>query len=154
MTDMNQWIAERIALETVKGANVAPSSVPPAKKAWGMSEASCAKIGSKKPSSMPVKTTATVKKRRGRRFGRKSDPQMARAIEIKAANEDMSLQDALIAGGYVFHYNSEVLDKVDEDGISLTQVSEPVVGINFKSIPLYHFSLTFHVLFSCRWSHY
>lgn len=118
---MNQWIAERIALETVKGANVAPSSVPPAKKAWGMSEASCAKIGSKKPSSMPVKTTATVKKRRGRRFGRKSDPQMARAIEIKAANEDMSLQDALIAGGYVFHYNSEVLDKVDEDGISLTQ---------------------------------
>ena len=134
VTDMNQWAAERIALETVKSANIAPSSdgitVPPAKKARGMSEASYARIGSKNTPPMPVKikstsrSTATVKKRRGRRFGRNSDPRMARAIEIKAANEDMSLQDALLAGGYVFHYNSEMLDKVDEDGISLTQVSE------------------------------
>ena len=152
VTDMNQWIAERIALETVKSANVAPSSdgisVPAAKKARGMSEASYAKIGSKKPSSMPVKTTAAVKKRRGRRFGRKSDPRMARAIEIKAANEDMSLQDALIAGGYAFHYNSEILDKVDEDGISLTQVSELVVDVSSKIISLYHFFFSHFMCFS------
>ena len=134
LADMDQWVAERIALEAVKSANVAPSSdvtLPPAKKARGMSEGThtSTKIGSKEPFSKPTKvgstpqSSGTKKKRRGRRFGRNSDPRMARAIEIKAANEAMSLEDALVAGGYVFHYDSEVLDKVDEDGISLTQVS-------------------------------
>jgi len=163
VTDMNQWVAERIALETVKSANIAPISdvtVPSAKKARGM-KATHAKIGSKDTSSsVPTKvgstprSTPTVKKRKGRRFGRNSDPRMARAIEIKAANEDMSLQDALVAGGYVFHYNSEIHDKVDEDGVSLVQVSELVVDTNSIRKSFYDRSLTFlSFFFSCRWSH-
>jgi len=128
VTDMGQWVVERIALETARGVDcdAAVSTPPPAKKARGGgqngpnimdSKATCApaKVGS------TASASGTVKKRRGRRFGRQSDPRMAKAIDIKAANEDMSLHDALLAGGYTFRYSPEILDEVDEDGISLTQ---------------------------------
>ena len=56
----------------------------------------------------------------GHRFGRRGDPRMQRALQIKLANLDIDVTLALIWGGY--RYDLRDNDKaVDEDGITLGQ---------------------------------
>jgi hypothetical protein len=131
INNMGQWVAERTALETVRNVYMlSDTAAPPAKKACtGTSEANPTKTRAGEMSSLSAKVGSNpsaarnVKKRKGRRFGRKSDPRMAKAVEVKAANEDLSLHGALVAGGYVFRHDPKTLGEVDEDGVSLRQVS-------------------------------
>ena len=58
---------------------------------------------------------------KGRSRGKPSDPRMSKAIEIKQANPELSLYDALVAGGFLFRQDSVLNDMVDTDGITLRQ---------------------------------
>ena len=60
------------------------------------------------------------------RSGRKSDPRMQRAIQIKQNDPDISLKAALQMGGFQFHLkdpSGDGIDKnlVDDNGVSLSQ---------------------------------
>ena len=60
------------------------------------------------------------------RSGRKSDPRMQRAIQIKQNDPDISLKTALQMGGFHFHLkdpSGDEIDKnyVDDNGVSLSQ---------------------------------
>jgi len=66
---------------------------------------------------------------RGRGAGRgRSDRRMDRALELKLADPDMSLLDALVGGGFVFNdeQDGEVMDM---EGVKLTQVSDDGIFI-------------------------
>ena len=79
---------------------------------------------------------STKKKRKGKkqktnnrkgRSGRKSDPRMSRAVEIRLAEPDIPLQDALTRGGFQFRPRENFVgdgkdkDQIDNDGIALSQ---------------------------------
>jgi len=68
-------------------------------------------------SSIPV-TPSSV---RSKGAGRRGDPRMERAIEIKLENPTMPLYDVLVAGGFVFRTVEGRKDMVDTDGICLQQ---------------------------------
>jgi len=61
------------------------------------------------------------------RSGRKSDPRMLRAVEIRLAEPDIPLQEALTRGGFQFRRREDFLgggtdkDLIDNDGIALSQ---------------------------------
>lgn len=67
--------------------------------------------------SVPITPSAV----RSKGTGRRGDPRMARAIEVKLKNPSMPLYDVLVAGGFVFRTVEGRRDMVDADGICLQQ---------------------------------
>lgn len=98
-----------------------PANFPSIDKGSSVGTGTIKGPGKKKKAKKPK-----TNNRKGR-SGRKSDPRMLRAVEIKLVEPNISLQDALVRGGFTFQpgKNSKggITDKdlVDNDGITLSQ---------------------------------
>lgn len=102
--NMGRWLADRMRAEQRQ-------AVEQQHKERQEQEAGDAKPASKRPKKEKNEETR----------GRKSDPRMVRALQAKSANPDVSLFDALVAGGFQFFEEEGMDDLVDLDGVTLAQ---------------------------------
>lgn len=117
--DLNRWAMDRLVLENSRLDTIVFSSRVDGPSAKRLRSENSLDFAHATPTS--IEAAASNNRKRKNRRGKESDPRMAKAIEIKTADPDTSLYDALVAGGFVFKENSRIMDMVDADGITLTQ---------------------------------
>lgn len=99
---------------------------PDAFKGPSTARSSKSSMGGRKRRSGNAKGKPQKTNNRKGRSGRKSDPRMQRAVEIRLDNPDRPLKEALQMGGFEFHLKNPAggqTDKnlIDEHGVSLSQ---------------------------------
>mmetsp|Transcript_2840 Transcript_2840/g.6577 ORF Transcript_2840/g.6577 Transcript_2840/m.6577 type:complete len:604 (+) Transcript_2840:136-1947(+) len=115
--DMQQWVMDRLALER---SNSAAGS--PAAKRRRSEEISTPVIASSTAACAQPSTNINAEGRgKAKRSGKPMDHRMAKAMEIRLDDPEISLYDALVAGGFVFREDTGKNITVDADGVTLTQ---------------------------------
>jgi len=122
--DMSQWVMERMRLENSFTNADGPVAKRP-KTHVGNEDESPTHV-SAAPAGVDAVTKASAvetKVKRSNASGQsrqsRSDPRMDKAVQLKLADPDLPLHDALVSAGYSFHEDAN--GRVDDDGISLRQ---------------------------------
>lgn len=116
--DMQQWVMDRLALEragspAAKRRRSEKISTP----AIASSTAAC----DQPSTNVNAEDVIHVGRGKARRRGKPIDHRMAKAMEIKLDDPEISLYEALVAGGFVFREDTRKNITVDADGATLTQ---------------------------------
>ena len=151
LLDMNQWVLNRMTIESARMSTpVLPAATvaAPAAGVTGSSDAQSSKKrrrkndgekdGSKskslaKSSTKSAAASTSKKQNNGRATpnrrkkqkkgtpGRPSDPRMLKAVQAKMENPSLALEFVLEEAGFVFHEDPDTGKMVDQDGIACKQ---------------------------------